>query len=642
MELIIDIETSDLKGTKLWLIVCRDTASDQTWKFEYPSGVVEDCSGFLDLMARAQKLIGHNIIGFDWPTLLKHFPDLCKDGVPPVELLDTLVLSRMLKFDQDGGHSLEAWGQRLGKPKSDFDQFEHPHPVWQEMVDYCHQDVEVTYELWKFFARFHQSPNWAEAIVNEHNAARIAYDLNVEGFGFNAGRARELRAELAELLKNLDAEIKTGFPPKAELIREITPRETKHGTLNATDFRWLRAEDGSLDLSSYSAGAPFSRIEWVEFNPASPKQMVERLNEAGWKPYEKTKTHIETERARPQDKTKLAHFREYGWKVSEGNLSTLPVSAPEAAHKLAQRLTVASRLSDLDEWLAEYNEQTGAIHGQFMHIGSWTHRMAHRKPNTGNIASVPGKKKNPTPVDLIKVQYDSQLRGLWQVRHPDYWQIGVDMESAHLRILAHLLGDDDYIKAVTSGSKEDGTDPHTMNKKALGDLCENREDAKTFIYTFINGGTAPKVSNILGCTTPQAKEAINLFVKRTPGLQQLLEEEIPRNARRGYFVGIDGRLVPYSEEHGQLAGILQNAEAIILKRAAWEGRRKLRADGVPVYLLNLVHDEIQAELRKDDQELAWHVGRTFANEYKLAAEHYELRCPFAGGIHVGKNWLDCH
>src|SRR5690606_29731510 len=161
-------------------------------------------------------------------------------------------LSRMLKYDQDGGHSLEAWGKRLGLHKEEFNDFSK---LSTEMVGYCRQDVAVTKKLYEFFGRFWKSPAWQEAILNEHRAARIAYDLEAEGFGFNATRAKELREELATILEVLDSDIKAGFPPRAKLVREITPRVTKHGTLNAGDFRWL---GDTRDLSPFRPEAPFS------------------------------------------------------------------------------------------------------------------------------------------------------------------------------------------------------------------------------------------------------------------------------------------------------------------------------------------------------------------------------------------------
>src|SRR5690606_39096175 len=141
--------------------------------------------------------------------------------------------------------------------------------------------------------------------------------------------------------------------------------------------------DRDPDLSDFD-GSSFDLCELIPFNPGSPKQVVARLNEAGWKRTEKTDGHNDILRDRKATPARNAYFKEYGWKVSETNLRTLPDEAPESAKKLAQRLILSSRLSDLQEWLG-FVQEDGRIHGQYSGLGAWTHRVSHSKPNTANI-----------------------------------------------------------------------------------------------------------------------------------------------------------------------------------------------------------------------------------------------------------------
>lgn len=648
MHCILDIETSDLSGDVLHLIVCKDVWTGALYEFHGDALAQFPC-----FAGKVRRFIGHNIIDFDFPVLQRHFPGLQepKDG-----LYDTLVVSRLLKFALDGGHSLEAWGQRLGFPKGNFNAFE---TFSQEMLEYCRQDVLVTEKLYDFQKRFRDDPEWQPAFETEHRAAYICRDLTRTGFTFDFAGASSLKLELEALLAELDTRILDGFQPKVKLIREVTPRATKSATLNANDFRWVQPDErGVRDLSAFSVGIPFSIIQYVPFNPGSPRQMVERLNDLGWKPYEKTKTHIEVERELKQARrfkrpnvaeleARLASLARLGWKVSENNLNTLPADAPDAARALAQRLTAAARLSDLEEWMAAYDARTGRIHGSFLPIGSWTGRMAHRNPNTGNIASEydPGNEipaKRPyTPVEQIKKDFDGRMRGLYRV--PDgCLQIGIDMDAAHLRILAHLINEPEFTKSLLVGKKSDGTDIHSTNKKLLGDICGTRDEAKIFIYLWLNGGGAAKLAAELQWPLNGARDALNRYASSLDGLQRLLTEQVPRDAARGYFVGIDGRKVAYDQTHGMLAGYLQSAESIILKRAAWQGRESALERGYPIKLINLVHDEIQVELASNETEIARRVGDIFADAYREAAEHYGLRCPFAGGVSIGTNWQNSH
>lgn len=635
MDCIFDIETDGFEANHLWVIVCQDAATGVQYTFENPVGD----QSFRTFCQSVDKWIGHNIIGFDWPVMQRHFPWLTE---PKGGLYDTLVVARLLRYatDDDQGHSLEAWGVRLKEPKGSYSDWSKLTP---EMTLYCQQDVRVTAKLYDFQKKYWSAVRWQEAIKTEHQAARMCKDLTNWGFTFNERDAKSLHRVLSGIRDDLDARIlgDPAFAPATVHIRDLVPRRTAEGAVNGTDFKSLI--NAGYAPEQIRPGETYSITKQVPFNPGSPKQMVERLNSFGWKPFEKTKTHIQEarKRGRERDPEKLAHFAIYGWKVNEANLATLPPDAPEAAHLLAQRLIVTARVSDLEEWLGVYNAADGRIHGQFLSIGSWTHRMAHQKPNTANIGKQFADQDEYTEVEKLKYKYDGQLRALWGVPE-GRWQIGVDMDSAHLRVLAHLMDDPVFTKGLLSGTKADKTDPHSMNQKALGSMCKSRDAAKKFIYIWLNGGAAPKISSILQCTPKEAKDAIEKFIKFYPGLDRIINEDIPRDAARGYFEGIDGRFVVYGEEHGMLAGYLQNAEAVILKKSVWDAREECRKLGIPIQLLNMVHDEVQIELLVDDEALAKTVGGIFADQYRKTAEHYNLRCPFAGGVSVGKNWNASH
>lgn len=174
----------------------------------------------------------------------------------------------------------------------------------------------------------------------------------------------------------------------------------------------------------------------------------------------------------------LTHYQKYGWTTSEKNLETLPASAPQAAKDLAKWLTLEGRQQSLKEWLGCVNRDDSRIHGKFWHIGAWTQRMAHTAPNQANIFSAfSGEPKSP--VEEIKSRYDWYLRNLWQAE-PDKWLVGTDAEGIQLRILTHYMRSETWKKAILAGKKEEGTDIHSMNMKALGSVCRDRDTAKTF------------------------------------------------------------------------------------------------------------------------------------------------------------------
>jgi DNA polymerase-1 len=579
-------------------------------------------------MGGVRCVIGHNIIGFDLGAIAR----LC--GWRPseaVRVVDTLVISRLLDFNLSGGHSLRAWGERLGCKKIEFNDYS---ALTEEMVEYCIQDVEVNYLLYKKFLPYLNSETWKPSIEVEHFIAERCLELHNNGFHFCLDKAKELWYTIDQQLKELDYEILRAFPPIVEPVREVTPRLTKHGTLNRSDFRFVK--DG--DLSDYNGGS-FTIIRYEDFNPGSPAQIVQRLNEAGWKPTEKTKGHQKALRERDQDQEKLAKYAIYGWTVSEENLKTLPETAPPAAKSLARRIMLASRQRTLTEWIDAYNPNTGRIHGTFNGLGAWTHRMSHTNPNTGNIARE----------DAL---YGAEMRSMWST--PDgAWLVGVDAESIQLRVLAHYINDEAFTQSLLTGKKEDGTDPHSLNKIALGSACKDRNTSKTFIYAWLLGAGVGKVSQILECSLDQARQAVSNFIEYYPGLKKVKEDVIPEDARRGYFRGFDGRLVRIfgddlsSRMHFALAGYLQNGETAVMKHAMKIWHPRLRSMNVPFKVVNFVHDEYQTEV--PDYDTGVLVGEIQADAIRQAGENLGLLCPMAGsvlsghgGLAIGKNWLETH
>jgi DNA polymerase-1 len=214
--------------------------------------------------------------------------------------------------------------------------------------------------------------------------------------------------------------------------------------------------------------------------------------------------------------------------------------------------------------------------------------------------------------------------------------VGVDAEGIQLRVLAHYMNDESFTFAVTSGNKDDGTDPHTLNKIAFGDPCRARADAKTFIYAWLLGAGVGKVAQILGCSGRDAKIAVEDFVAFYPGLKDLKEGLIPSDAGRGYFEGFDGRLVRIvgedqsSKEHFCLAGYLQNGEVVTMKRAKQIWYPRLVSEGIPFKLVNFVHDEWQTEV--PDRATAEYVATVQKESIRLAGEQLNLRCPMSGSL----------
>ena len=100
MKLVFDIETDGLyqDATQIWCMVAID---ENNKVYTYNPDQIDEG---IKLLQQADKIIGHNIIGFDLPVIKKlKGIDLTKHQ----GIVDTLVISRLLNPVRDGGHSLE-------------------------------------------------------------------------------------------------------------------------------------------------------------------------------------------------------------------------------------------------------------------------------------------------------------------------------------------------------------------------------------------------------------------------------------------------------------------------------------------------------------------------------------------------------
>lgn len=604
MRLVCDIECDNLKPEEvknIWVIVCKDIDTQEVYVYNNPKDAI-------DVLKRASIVIGHGFISYDYLCLERFIPGCIR----PESIVDTLVLSRLLKYklDDGQGHGLEAWGERLGSPK-------HPTPDFSKysdtMRDYCIQDVDINHRLYTYLKTHMGDGSWDKAMQCEMDMAWICLGMEQDGFKYDKIKADSLRNELEARRNYLDKEIAVSFLPKARAVREYNPRLTKHGTISRSSVprEWV-------DLTFVHVDCPFTLVEHVPFNADSPKQVVSRLNGFGWRPTVRTKGGD-------------------SWKLCEDNFATLPSSAPKAAHSLIERMIIETRIRKLDEWSSAYNPTSGRVHGKFLSIGTWTGRMAHRQPNMGNISAEKSIKYKGDALKRLATSLGRQMRELW-IADDDSWLVGTDAEGIQLRIFAHYINDPKFIESLIHGKKEDGTDPHSVN---AGILRCSRDSAKTFIYAFLLGAGDTKIGEILGLDSGRGRLRKEEFISAYPGLRKLREQDIPRDAAQGYFIGLDGRKVYCNDEHLMLAGYLQNGETVVMKHANILWRKELNDLSVRYKQVNFVHDEYQTEVF-GSRDIAERVGKLQAACITKVGRSLGLRCPLAGQYSIGKSWLETH
>lgn len=653
MRVCLDIEANALENpTEIWCVVCKDIGTGDIHIFRNITSDDVERERFILFWKTVDLFIGHNVLDYDIPNVCSligvDFPDT--DAV-----VDTLIISKMVDYSREG-HSVEDYGLEFGLEKIDFTDFTK---YSKELEEYCIRDVLITHKIYLKYLKYIQKTEHLHSIRLEHKFQKICNQLHNNGFYFNITKATTLLTKVTKELEELDKEILKEFPPRSKLIREFTPKLTKFGTINLTSVpKHLRD-----NIHEYEAGKTYPVFREEAFNPSSHKQIVDILHEAGWSPTDRTVTYVKLERdynklkysknrdiefdkKREELYNKLIQSERYSWKINENNLDTLPPSAPSPARTLAKRILLESRRRTLTEWLGLVHPDN-RIRGRFYGIGAWTHRMAHQKPNTANIP-------NEFAIDGSKKLLGKELRSLWCAPR-NRLLVGVDAEGIQLRIFAHYIDDPEFTDALVKGKKDDKTDPHSLNQRILGSVCKSRAAAKRFIYALLLGAGLGKLAEILGASNRETEEALNRLLERYSGFAHLKQKVIPADARRGYFIGLDGRPVriPGDTEsykrHLAMSGYLQNGEAVIMKKACIKWYEMLEDIKDLWKIVNFVHDEWQTECVNDFQ-VALRIAKTQADSLRIVGEELGLKCPLAGSYWnddhkdytIGLNWSVTH
>ena len=316
--LVLDIETNSAWDT-IWCCVSRDIHTGEVVCHTKPETLKT-------LISKYDILVGHNLLAFD----CYHLNRLWKTGIRQSQVQDTLVMSRLLNPSIEDGHSLAAWGNRLGFFKSEFNDWDGG--LTDEMISYCIQDTLVTQKLYEHLTYELQTQEFStQSQELEHEVQAIIAIQERNGFKIDEAASMLLLSELKARLDIILVEMQGIFPPR------VTSGRT-HKT----------------------SGKPLKDI--IEpFNPASRQQIAERLQEKGWKPKKRT------------EKGSVI--------VDEATLETLDF--PEAK-ALAEYLMLQKRIAQVESWIESIKED-GRVHGRVITNGAVTGRMTHMSPNMAQV-----------------------------------------------------------------------------------------------------------------------------------------------------------------------------------------------------------------------------------------------------------------
>ena len=574
-QIVFDIEANGLNPDTVWCIIAYEREAK-----EYIEWSGDTLPNFKDWVKEQDELevIGHNIIGYDIPVLER----LLKVDFSKCKVTDTLVMSRLAEPSRLGGHGLENWGQLLHQPKGE-------HSDWlnfsQDMVEYCKQDVRVNELVYQRLLR-DLNGFGTESVMLEGQVQRIISKQIENGWLLNQRAAFNLLGELKEKKFDLEDKVHEKFKPLPTFIKEITPKVKKDGTYSVVGLKFL-GDQWEI------AVAPFSRLDYPEFNLGSRQQIGRYLKYFGWQP------ETFTDKGQPI--------------VDEGVLSKVK-GIPEA-ELIGEYLMIQKRIAQVQSWLDAVKDD-GRVHGYVNANGAVTGRMTHSSPNMGQVPA------GYSP-------YGKECRAVWVVPE-GYKLVGMDASGLELRMLAHYMNDKDYTNEILTG------DIHTANQLAAG--LDTRSQAKTFIYAFLYGAGDAKIGSIVGGTARDGRRLKAKFLKNTPALGALRERVVVA-AGRGFVFGLDRRKVSIRSEHAALNSLLQSAGAIIMKKALCILDEYATLHKIDYKIIGNIHDEIQTEVATKDAE---RFGRLATASIEAAGLHYELNCPLAGEYQIGDNWSETH
>ena len=268
----IDYTSSPYKlydSFKIHCIAAKDIDSGEIFTF-----VGEEVkTKFPEFFKKAKVVIAHNQINFDLLALKLYLGinytvgDVDTIDGSPVEILDTLVISKVLNPDRYGGHSIDAWGKTLGLEKIDWrakaievgligkdapagEEFKTYHPA---MLVYNIRDVEVNHLVYKALLKEWGEWNWTDAFKLEQAVAEIITRQQHRGFWFDTDKAEACVRDLDEKMDTIRNIVEPLIPPKPlpkTKQKEYTPPNTqflKSGLPSTHIKNFIAKHGGSLE-----------------------------------------------------------------------------------------------------------------------------------------------------------------------------------------------------------------------------------------------------------------------------------------------------------------------------------------------------------------------------------------------------------
>lgn len=603
----IDIEGDPIPSTRIWCCVCINVVTKEVVRLVGEQEVKD----WFEARPPTDKYVGHNILGYDAPTLNR----LLGLGIKLSQLVDTMLMSMLYNPSLENGHSLDSWGLRLGLRKISFDDFSKFTP---EMLEYCERDTELCRRVYVALCAKMRAKEFSEVGLElEHWSWYFIKQQQRDGFPFNLPEATVLYAKLQDKLEELKTRIYKYWPPELKIVKIFAQARKKDGAYTSNYLKHLEQYPRLQETND----GEYYAYDYVEFNLASGDQRRDKLLELGWKPEEFTKPS----KTYPKGQAKVTDKGELVPSLQR----YVEESGREEVSLIAKWIDLNSRATMLNTWMEAYNHDTRRIHGSLWLAN--TLRYKHNNPNTANIPAVRvGADGVPLRADAGAFTYEA--RDLWTCSDPvNRRLVGVDAKGIQLRVLAHYLNNPEFTEAVLGG------DPHSYNQHIGG--FRTRAVAKTFIFAFLLGAGDAKIGQIIGGTSRDGRELKARFIGNFPGLDALLRRLEAQVKRTGRINLCDGTPIVVDKMHTRLGYLLQGDESRIMKKAAVLTKIDCIRRELDVVKVGDIHDEHQYDVSKSHVEDFLQI---LPDAFRRSGEFFHYRLPIGCDAKVGLTWASTH
>ena len=289
-----------------------------------------------------------------------------------------------------------------------------------------------------------------------------------------------------------------------------------------------------------------------------------------------------------------------GYSTSEEVLNSLIDENPIIEKILEYRGLMKLNSTYVDGLIPYINKRTGRIHSYFHQTITATGRISSTNPNLQNIPARDEFGKN------IKKAFKPEK---------GYVYIDADYSQVELRVLAHISGDENMIRAFNNDE-----DIHREVASKVFDVPfeevtkEQRSRAKAVNFGIVYGITSFGLAKQIGASRKQAQEYIDNYLEQYSGIKAFMEESVEMAKQNGYVETLFGRRRNVPElkssnymmrEFGQRVAMntpIQGTAADIMKIAMNNVYKELREKNIDAKVILQVHDELLIEASEKDAE----------------------------------------